>query len=289
MCNSKKKCSICGEEKDLCEFHNRKKSKDGKSIWCKSCQLEWYRKKNGVDPKNYRISRKEKQELFEKGLKICYKCKEIKGLCEFNNHKRTKDGKESLCKSCKLDYERKRNGVNPKNYTLEKEKRKQELFEKGLKKCPKCKEIKDLNEFGDNNEKKDNKHSNCRSCLNEKRNQRRKNDPLFRLSRIVSSTIHNSLKRKGYIKDSEAEKILRCSYEEFKSHIESKFEPWMTWENQGLFNGTENYGWDLDHIVPISSATTEAEVIELNHYTNFQPLCSHINRYVKRDRLDYYQ
>jgi hypothetical protein len=61
----------------------------------------------------------------------------------------------------------------------------------------------------------------------------------------------------------------------------------MTWENRGLFNGTENYGWDLDHIIPISSATTEEQVIELNHYTNFQPLCSHINRNVKKDRLDY--
>jgi hypothetical protein len=35
----------------------------------------------------------------------------------------------------------------------------------------------------------------------------------------------------------------------------------------------ENHGkWHLDHIVPISSAKTEEEVIALNHHTNFQPL-----------------
>ncbi len=28
----------------------------------------------------------------------------------------------------------------------------------------------------------------------------------------------------------------------------------------------------MDHIKPISLARTESEVIELNHYTNFQPL-----------------
>lgn len=35
----------------------------------------------------------------------------------------------------------------------------------------------------------------------------------------------------------------------------------------------ENYGkWHLDHIIPLSTAKTEKEVIILNHYTNFQPL-----------------
>jgi len=33
--------------------------------------------------------------------------------------------------------------------------------------------------------------------------------------------------------------------------------------------------WDnihLDHIKPVSIATSEKEMLELNHYTNFQPL-----------------
>ena len=59
----------------------------------------------------------------------------------------------------------------------------------------------------------------------------------------------------------------------------------MSWENQGLYNGTLYYGWDLDHIIPISSAVTEADIIRLNHYTNFQPLCGFNNRYIKKDGL----
>lgn len=62
----------------------------------------------------------------------------------------------------------------------------------------------------------------------------------------------------------------------------------MTWENRGLYNGELDYGWDLDHITPISSAKTENEIIRLNHYTNFQPLCSYTNRYIKCNKLDYY-
>lgn len=43
----------------------------------------------------------------------------------------------------------------------------------------------------------------------------------------------------------------------------------MNWSNQGI--------WHLDHIKPISLATTEEEVIALNHYTNFQPLWAEDN------------
>lgn len=50
----------------------------------------------------------------------------------------------------------------------------------------------------------------------------------------------------------------------FKSHIESKFQEGMTWENYGQ--------WHVDHIKPISLARNEQDIVELNHYTNLQPL-----------------
>lgn len=95
------------------------------------------------------------------------------------------------------------------------------------------------------------------------------------------------LKDKGYSKKSKTIQILGCSYVEFKEHLENQFKPWMNWENHGKYNGTLNYGWDIDHIIPVSSAKTEAEVIQLNHFSNFQPLCSKVNRDIKRDNLDW--
>ena len=56
----------------------------------------------------------------------------------------------------------------------------------------------------------------------------------------------------------------------------------MTWYNRGMYNGEFDYGWDIDHIIPVSSATTKEEINKLNHYTNLQPLCSKINRDIKR-------
>ena len=64
-------------------------------------------------------------------------------------------------------------------------------------------------------------------------------------------------------------------------------EDWMTWENYGKYNGELNYGWDMDHILPISSGKTEEDMIILNHYTNLQPLCSKVNRDIKKDKIDY--
>ena len=59
----------------------------------------------------------------------------------------------------------------------------------------------------------------------------------------------------------------------------------MSWDNYGLYNGELNYGWDIDHIIPLASATTEKELLKLNHFTNLQPLCSKINRDIKRDTI----
>jgi hypothetical protein len=57
---------------------------------------------------------------------------------------------------------------------------------------------------------------------------------------------------------------LGCSAQEFKQHFEGLFQNGMTWDNYGI--------WHVDHIKPISLATNEQEVFELNHYTTLQPL-----------------
>jgi len=106
--------------------------------------------------------------------------------------------------------------------------------------------------------------------------ERKKNDSLFKLKHNTKILINNIIKNRGFIKKNKTHEIIGCSYEDFKKHIESKFESWMSWDNYGKYNGTEKYGWDIDHIIPISSAITENDIIKLNHYTNLQPLCSFI-------------
>jgi len=116
--------------------------------------------------------------------------------------------------------------------------------------------------------------------------QRRKIDPLFRFTSSIRSLISRSIKRKGFKKTSKTQIILGTDYKSFKEYLEGQWEPWMSWDNYGKYKiGTFNYGWDIDHIIPTSIAKTEEELLKLNHYINLKPLCSKVNRDIKRDNV----
>jgi len=114
-------------------------------------------------------------------------------------------------------------------------------------------------------------------------------DPLYKLKHYTRCSIRGAFKKRGYRKKSRTHEILGCSFDEFKIHIESQWEDWMNWDNYG--NPKDgiyelNKTWDIDHVVVISSAITEEDVIRLNHHTNLQPLCTYINRFIKKDSND---
>jgi len=121
----------------------------------------------------------------------------------------------------------------------------------------------------------------------EKRNTYEKHkkatDPKYKLGCSIRTIIIGSFKQNFFNKTSKTYQILGCSLDEFKTYLESKFEPWMNWDNRGKYNGELNYGWDIDHIIPMDTAETIEDVIKLNHYTNLQPLCSKVNRDIKRN------
>lgn len=109
-------------------------------------------------------------------------------------------------------------------------------------------------------------------------------DPLYRLKISLRSSFSVFLNGKGFKKETKTEQILGCSFEQFKLHLETNFEPWMNWGNRGnpkdgvyIVNKT----WDIDHIIPLDTAKTYDEIIKLCHYTNLRPLCSFNNRWVK--------
>ena len=94
----------------------------------------------------------------------------------------------------------------------------------------------------------------------------------------IRRLIGNSFKNCGYKKNTKTEKILGCTFEQFKTHIENQFENWMSFDNHGKYNGEYFFGWDIDHIVELKSAKTEEDILILNHYSNLRPLDSKINR-----------
>jgi len=120
-----------------------------------------------------------------------------------------------------------------------------------------------------------------REYFREYKKKRKENDKLYFLTEKYRNILYKAIKYKTS-KNGSSESILGCSFEEFKEHLESKFELWMNWGNYGLYNGELNNGWDIDHIIPLIKAMTEEELLKLNHYTNLQPLCSKVNRDIKK-------
>ena len=110
----------------------------------------------------------------------------------------------------------------------------------------------------------------------EYRKKRKSSDPLYKFIESIRNGILNSFKKHGYTKNSKTYEILGCSVEEFKLHIESQFEDWMTWDNRGLATDYKTK-WVIDHIIPLDTAKTVDDIIRLNHYTNLRPLCSKVS------------
>lgn len=229
-------------------------------------------------------------------IKICSSCKISKNLEYFYKLKNSKDGFNNSCKECM-------NAKSKKWLENNKEKQKERRRQYHIKNNAQQNAInleyyqKNKNKEIFKNKRKEYrvkyKKENREKILNDYKiyskkykENKKKTDPLFKLTCNIRCLIRNSICLKNsYTKKNKTTEILGCSFEEFKKYLESKFEPWMNWENRGKYNGTINFGWDLDHIIPMKTSKTEEDVLKLNHYTNFQPLCSFINRHIKKDKI----
>ena len=216
--------------------------------------------------------------------KTCTKCLKSKQNNEFNIDKQKKDGLTSHCKLC-VNAKNKKYYINNKEkidyncnlYTINLGKEKIKEYHKKYYKKNKTKIKQKVSDYRLDN------LDTIKIKKTKYYTDKRKSDFIFKLKTNVRSIVYKAFKRMSYSKKSRTYEILGCSYEQFKQHLESKFESWMNWDNYGKYNGELNYGWDLDHIIPISSAKTEDDIIRLNHYTNLQPLCSYTNRKIKRN------
>lgn len=94
-------------------------------------------------------------------------------------------------------------------------------------------------------------------------------DPVFAITKRVRELTRLAFKKNGYQKNTKTSEVLGCDWQTLKSHIERQFTKGMSWDNRDK--------WHIDHIVPLSSAKSEDEVIALNHYTNLRPMWAEDN------------
>ena len=97
-----------------------------------------------------------------------------------------------------------------------------------------------------------------------------KSDPAFVIRCRLRSRINRVLT--GKLKSAPTLKLLGCSLEQFKSHLESQFVRGMNWNNYGSV-------WHIDHKEPCSSFDLSNPVQQRRcfHYSNLQPLLAKEN------------
>jgi hypothetical protein len=207
-------------------------------------------------------------------IKQCSKCKEEKSLDSFYNDKLTRSGKSSQCKIC-------RNKVSKKYRIKNKDKRsayQKTYFEKNKTNIMSRKKHTQKSYYIRNKEKiqeyqkeyhQKNKtviRNKVRQKVNLYKKQRRKIDLNYKLTENLRSRIRKAIKIKGINQSKKSIEIIGCSSNELRFYLEKQFTDGMSWENYGF------HGWHIDHIIPLSSAKNEEELIQLCHYTNLQPL-----------------
>ncbi len=256
------KCRTCQEDKPLTFFN-----KNDKGYYNYECNICIKNKRQKIVEQN-KIKREEQKRIKQE---IILKEKEIR------RNKREENKRLNLEK--KLEYKNKiseerkiiREEIRIEKERLLREKNerllreKEEREHKKLIKEQKTLEHKKLMEYYKTDEWKMIKKENERIAKNKKYKDRWENDNLFAIKVRLRNLIRNSFRRKGYKKfNTSTENIVGISYDEFKNYMESKFVDGMNWNNRGE--------WHIDHIIPLSSAKSEEELVRLCHYTNLQPL-----------------
>jgi hypothetical protein len=180
-------------------------------------------------------------------MKKCKKCIE-KPLAEFSKSKANKDGLQNLCKECSRKAS---HDYASKNKDLESQRKAEWYLRNKERVLNKSKRWNFAN----------------RSKINANKYRRYHTDVNFKLADILRSRITKFL-RHGKVLTA-----LGCSVEELKRHLESRFQPGMTWENWS------KTGWHVDHVKALSkfNLMDPVEFAKASHYTNLQPLWAEDN------------
>lgn len=264
-----KLCTRCLTEKSRDAFRSRtgpKINKDGLNPTCRQCEKEVKRE--------YDVRKKN-----ENPLKLCCICNIGKHYTMFYPNKKSsyKDGYR--CIDCiELLKIEKANGINGRKRVEHKD---------GQKKCSVCKIFKDYDQFWKDSHTTDGYYPSCisdteinrgprkeinkaltkqwaidneeyvREYAREYVKARKKRDPAYKLRCVVSSAIHNSIRKYEYT-NYKIKRVVKAIFdhlpytpEQLKKHLESLWEPWMNWDNYGKYDKFKNT-WQIDHIIPQS-------------------------------------
>lgn len=103
-----------------------------------------------------------------------------------------------------------------------------------------------------------------------------------KISTCLRSRLNKALK--GNVKSQGTMALIGCSIDELRKHLESQFEPWMTWDNHGRYNPNKRT-WHIDHVVAMAKfdLSDPKQQADACNYTNLKPLLAK-NNLIKGNR-----
>ena len=204
-------------------------------------------------------------------MKTCSKCKAIKPLSEFNICNKTKTGLAFHCKECNKKYRQ----LNKEKLRLNKK----EWYLKNKERIA----IKNFNRKDERSRVFKVWHNLNKDKRREyKRNRMKNNTSNCKVASRIRSRIYIAFKRGGLRKRGKTLNYLGCSWNQLKEHLESLFEPNMSWSNYGYGVGK----WNLEHHYPfaIFDLTNEIDLKIVCNYRNIRPMWQHEN-FVKGSKV----
>jgi len=117
---------------------------------------------------------------------------------------------------------------------------------------------------------------NNRGKINAQRREKHATDPKFAMAMRCRSRLGSALKAKGFKKGSKTADMIGCTWEQLCAHLETFFTDSINWDTRST--------WHIDHIIPLASAKTMEELMELAKWTNLQPLFGPDN-FAKGDKM----
>lgn len=263
-----KTCTHCQEKRPLNEFYKNIRTKDGLATWCKVCHKKWL--------STYYKQNKKRINETHRRYNSTYEAKE-----KARARNRTPDAKKR-----RRIYEETHQDVIRARKKRYYENNKQRIIEKNAeyKKAniershawAKAYRERHKEQIADYHRRYREKN---REMLREKALSRLHNDPLHKMKERTRNMVRYALEDRGHKKTSSTKTILGCDLDLFCDYM------FHTWE--------ERYGkpWNgeafhIDHIIPLATAKTKADVIRLCHYSNLQMLTPEDNM-AKKDKLDW--
>jgi hypothetical protein len=225
-----KKCSNCGKEKSVDDFYRFKSKLITPCIACKKEYIKLNKDKLNEYGRDYYEKNRDNRLLYRR--KYYKKNKDSEDARRKVYEEKNKDKMKQYRKQYRKEYYKKNKDRINENAKKWREKNPDKAREKNKRCYERDKDVK-----------------------NEKRRARTANDNLYKLKNNLRSSLHQSLKRLGYTKKSKTCEVLGCDYDFLRN-----------WLQLDLYNENSH----IDHVVPLSLAKDEEDVITLNHYSNLQ-------------------